>query len=414
MGVQQRIQGLFSGGDASLPQASEDESGLRERPQRENVPDLSDQAVELASEEGELVVPSEAPWGRVGLTGLADRLEPALPPALPVPLSRRSAPPLPLPLTRRSAPSLEDLGAAVRRPSPAAPRPADDRIDLEEVARIASTAPPPRWEERTAPSTAAAGSRRGLVRALGLFVGALALVGAGWVGARLGGSAPAEQEGALDVRVASAGSAIPATEPQGDVDAVGVVADGEPTAVADGEPTVAVAVEETEEVRPTVRLDEMVVARTHSRAQPEPARERAPAAVRAPARVTSEPAAPPAAPAQPEQEAAAAAPESATPAEDEAAEAARLASLPEAPSREDVLAAIQSVESAVKACGEGHFGVAPVRITAVSSGRVTTAVVTGGSVLGTPAGSCIAREARRARFPEFRQARFVVEYPFQL
>jgi hypothetical protein len=79
-----------------------------------------------------------------------------------------------------------------------------------------------------------------------------------------------------------------------------------------------------------------------------------------------------------------------------------------------VLSALRPFEDRVRACADGYFGVASVRIVAQPSGRVTTATVTQGSVVGTPAGSCIARTLRTARFPAFSAERFVVQYPFQL
>ena len=88
--------------------------------------------------------------------------------------------------------------------------------------------------------------------------------------------------------------------------------------------------------------------------------------------------------------------------------------LPLAPTRADVVAALRPLEADVRRCAAGHYGVAPVRVAVHPSGRVTTATVTGGSVNGTAAGSCIARTLRRALFPRFSQPRFVVEYPFQL
>jgi hypothetical protein len=48
-----------------------------------------------------------------------------------------------------------------------------------------------------------------------------------------------------------------------------------------------------------------------------------------------------------------------------------------------------------------------------SSGRVTNAVVSG-QFAGTPVGSCVARAARGARFPRFRNDTFSVSFPFRL
>lgn len=97
-----------------------------------------------------------------------------------------------------------------------------------------------------------------------------------------------------------------------------------------------------------------------------------------------------------------------------ARQSASAAALPDLPSREQVVAALRPLEEDVRACAEGHGGVAHVRIAVHPSGRVTTATVTEGSVVGTPAGSCIARTLRRADFPRFQQQQLVVQYPFRL
>ncbi|AKF07034.1 hypothetical protein [Sandaracinus amylolyticus] len=95
------------------------------------------------------------------------------------------------------------------------------------------------------------------------------------------------------------------------------------------------------------------------------------------------------------------------------AEAELDADLPATPDRGAVLAAIQAVEPAVRACAEAEHGVASVRIVVAGTGRVTTATV-GGQFAGTPVGSCVARAVRTARFPRFASERFEVTYPFQL
>ncbi|HJK95748.1 MAG TPA: hypothetical protein RMF84_00930 [Polyangiaceae bacterium LLY-WYZ-14_1] len=87
--------------------------------------------------------------------------------------------------------------------------------------------------------------------------------------------------------------------------------------------------------------------------------------------------------------------------------------LPDKPSRNDVLQALQSVQPAIRGCRESRGGVAQVRITVASSGRVRNAVVQG-VFAGTPEGSCVARTVRRARFPRFSDPSFTVTYPFRL
>jgi len=87
--------------------------------------------------------------------------------------------------------------------------------------------------------------------------------------------------------------------------------------------------------------------------------------------------------------------------------------LPEAPSRDETLAAMRGVESAVRACAaaEQITGTAEVAITvAGGTGRVTSANVTG--ITGT-AGSCIARAVRNARFPHFTKPAFSIKYPYR-
>jgi hypothetical protein len=87
---------------------------------------------------------------------------------------------------------------------------------------------------------------------------------------------------------------------------------------------------------------------------------------------------------------------------------------PPAPSRSDVVAAMGSVSSAVRACGSGSAGVAPVRVVfGGESGRVTSAEVLS-SNLPPEVRSCVARAVREARVPPFAQSTFRVDYPFRL
>ncbi len=87
-------------------------------------------------------------------------------------------------------------------------------------------------------------------------------------------------------------------------------------------------------------------------------------------------------------------------------------SLPDNPGRDDVKRALDSVKGAVSACAPGQGGVAIVNVTvAGTSGRVTNAQVEG---ITGPAGSCIAREVRKASFPKFKNATFKVKYPYRL
>jgi hypothetical protein len=87
--------------------------------------------------------------------------------------------------------------------------------------------------------------------------------------------------------------------------------------------------------------------------------------------------------------------------------------LPEAPSRDETLAAMRGVESAVRACAAGQSvqGTAEVQMTVSgSTGRVTTANVNG--ITGA-VGSCIARAVRSAKFPHFTKPTFAIKYPYR-
>jgi len=87
--------------------------------------------------------------------------------------------------------------------------------------------------------------------------------------------------------------------------------------------------------------------------------------------------------------------------------------LPEAPSRQDIVAGFNSVRAEVLACANGGGGVAPIEATVVGNGRITHASV-GGYYQGTPAGSCIARVLRKARFAEFSGDSIKVSFPYTL
>jgi hypothetical protein len=87
--------------------------------------------------------------------------------------------------------------------------------------------------------------------------------------------------------------------------------------------------------------------------------------------------------------------------------------LPDSPSRDEILAAMRGVESAVRSCGEGQplTGTAEVQITITgNNGHVTTANVNG--ITGN-VGSCIARAVRNAKFPRFKKPTFSIKYPYR-
>jgi hypothetical protein len=89
------------------------------------------------------------------------------------------------------------------------------------------------------------------------------------------------------------------------------------------------------------------------------------------------------------------------------------AELPDIPSRDNVVAALAPLRSAVAECAHGQRGVAQLDITVANTGAVTHAIV-GGDFAGTAEGSCIARAARSAAFVPFKKPRFRVIYPFSL
>jgi hypothetical protein len=65
-------------------------------------------------------------------------------------------------------------------------------------------------------------------------------------------------------------------------------------------------------------------------------------------------------------------------------------------------AAVGAAAANATACGgDGSKGSAVIAITFAPSGRATVALVVGGSLLGTPAASCVARTMRTARIPAF-------------
>ena len=86
--------------------------------------------------------------------------------------------------------------------------------------------------------------------------------------------------------------------------------------------------------------------------------------------------------------------------------------LPETPDRGTVRTALQSVSSAVRACGTGSGGTAMVTIVFANSGRVTTANV--GGIPPGPAVGCIVSAVRRASLPPFSRPTFSVTYPYPI
>jgi len=138
-----------------------------------------------------------------------------------------------------------------------------------------------------------------------------------------------------------------------------------------------------------------------------------PVAARPPRAPRSSGAEPPEAPAAPVLSVTPSAPEPAAAPAPAAQPSAPEGPLPETPTRENVQSALDAKRSEVLACAAGQHGVAEVDLTVSSSGAVTHAVVAG-DFAGSPAGSCIARVVRTARFAPFSKPRFRVIYPFSL
>jgi hypothetical protein len=87
--------------------------------------------------------------------------------------------------------------------------------------------------------------------------------------------------------------------------------------------------------------------------------------------------------------------------------------LPTQPTRDQVVAAMNTVLPALQECVGDKHGVADVTVTVRSAGFVSYAIV-GGTFVGTPEGSCIAKVVRDAKFPEFADPFIRVTYPFNL
>ena len=87
--------------------------------------------------------------------------------------------------------------------------------------------------------------------------------------------------------------------------------------------------------------------------------------------------------------------------------------MPAQPSRDQVVAAMNSVLPGIKECVGDKHGTADVTVTVRSAGFVSYAIV-GGTFVGTPEGSCIAKVVRDARFPTFTDPFIRVTYPYQL
>jgi hypothetical protein len=92
--------------------------------------------------------------------------------------------------------------------------------------------------------------------------------------------------------------------------------------------------------------------------------------------------------------------------------AARARDLPDKPSRSQVVRAMARAQRRMGRCGAPSGAVVTLRLAVDGTrGAVRSAVVEG---LRGPAASCVARAARRARFPRFADRRFEIRYPIRL
>ncbi|MDB4987827.1 MAG: glycine-rich protein [Myxococcaceae bacterium] len=88
--------------------------------------------------------------------------------------------------------------------------------------------------------------------------------------------------------------------------------------------------------------------------------------------------------------------------------------LPATPSREDVIGAMKGITADVAGCGKGESGVAMAKVgVAGATGKVSSVDVSG-QFAGSPVGSCVAKEVRKAKFPKFSQSTFSFSYPFKI
>jgi hypothetical protein len=82
-------------------------------------------------------------------------------------------------------------------------------------------------------------------------------------------------------------------------------------------------------------------------------------------------------------------------------------------SRQQVQRGIELLRTQLVACAGDRHGTSLTQLTISPEGRVTHSLIEG-AFAGTPAGSCMARALRGARFPRFASEAFTVRYPFRL
>jgi hypothetical protein len=84
------------------------------------------------------------------------------------------------------------------------------------------------------------------------------------------------------------------------------------------------------------------------------------------------------------------------------------------PSRQEVSQAMSDVLPDVRRCAGGRSGVVTADVTVRGNGLVSRARIRGAPFARTPAGRCMERAIRSARFPRFRKSVFRVTYPFRI
>jgi hypothetical protein len=90
-----------------------------------------------------------------------------------------------------------------------------------------------------------------------------------------------------------------------------------------------------------------------------------------------------------------------------------VAGLPPLPSREQIQAGIEGMRAALLTCAGAAHGTTTARLTILGTGRVASATIEG-AFAGSSQGSCMARALRTATFPRFAAENLQVTYPFRL
>jgi hypothetical protein len=98
----------------------------------------------------------------------------------------------------------------------------------------------------------------------------------------------------------------------------------------------------------------------------------------------------------------------------QAAAAPKPTAMPLAPTRDDVVRAMSVLVPAIRGCAQGQSGLATLNISVHNDGRVESAALSGPPFEGTASGRCMEGVVRRARFPQFQQPSFRVQFPFSI